>query len=104
MTAMTENVETPATEQPQQQRRTTAAVVSADLRFEIEDLYADYAACLDEGRFGEWPAFFTETCTYKVVPRENFDRGLPLCTIWAESRGMLEDRVVLVRDFLASLA
>jgi len=73
-------------------RRT--ASVPAEIRFEIADLYAEYAACLDEGRFEEWPDFFTEDCTYKIVPRENFDRGLPLCTVWAESRGMLQDRVV----------
>jgi salicylate 5-hydroxylase small subunit len=68
--------------------------LSAELRFEIADLYAEYAACLDEGRFEEWPDFFTEDCTYKIVPRENFDCGLPLCTVWAESRRMLQDRVV----------
>lgn len=71
-----------------------AAAIPAELRLEIDALYADYAACLDEGRFDEWPLYFTETCTYKIVPRENFDRDLPLATIWAESRGMLEDRVV----------
>jgi salicylate 5-hydroxylase small subunit len=70
------------------------ASIPAELRFEIADLYAEYAACIDEGRFEEWPDFFTEDCTYKIVPRENFDRGLPLCTVWAESRGMLQDRVV----------
>jgi salicylate 5-hydroxylase small subunit len=69
-------------------------IVPTDLRAEIADLYADYAACLDEARFADWPGFFTEVCTYKVVPRENYDRSLPLSTIWAESRGMLEDRVV----------
>lgn len=68
--------------------------IAAELRFEIEDLYAEYAACIDEGRFAEWPEFFLEECTYKIVPRENFDRGLPLCTVWAESKGMLQDRVV----------
>jgi salicylate 5-hydroxylase small subunit len=71
-----------------------ADVLTPELRFAVQDLYADYAACLDEARLDEWPGFFTDVCTYKVVPRENYDRGLPLATIWAESRGMLEDRVV----------
>ena len=70
------------------------AAIPVELRFEIQDLYAEYAACIDEGRFQEWPEFFLEECTYKIVPRENFDRGLPLCTVWAESKGMLQDRVV----------
>jgi len=29
-----------------------------ELRLELEALYADYAACLDEERFEEWPDFF----------------------------------------------
>ena len=63
------------------------------LRLEVEDLYARYIACLDQRRYDEWPGFFTEACVYKLQPRENFDRGLPLCTLSFESRGMLKDRV-----------
>jgi len=63
------------------------------LRLEVEDLYARYAACLDQRRYEEWPEFFTEECVYKLQPRENFDRGLPLCTLAFESKGMLKDRV-----------
>ena len=63
------------------------------LRLEVEDLYARYIACLDQRRYDEWPEFFTEECIYKLQPRENFDRGLPLCTLSFESRGMLKDRV-----------
>lgn len=60
---------------------------------ELQALYADYCACLDEGRYGDWPGFFTEDCIYKVIPRENHERGLPLATLAFESRGMLKDRV-----------
>lgn len=60
---------------------------------EVQALYVDYCACLDEGRFNDWPSFFTEDCVYKVIPRENHDRGLPLATLAFESRGMLIDRV-----------
>lgn len=63
------------------------------LRFEIEDLYAGYIACVDSGRLEAWPEFFTENCVYKIIPRENHDRGLPLATLAFESRGMLKDRV-----------
>lgn len=56
-------------------------------------LYADYAAALDQGEWDKWPGFFTEVCTYKLQPRENYDRGLPLATLAFESRGMLKDRV-----------
>ena len=74
--------------------------IDAALRFEIEDLYTAYSACLDEKRFEEWPAFFTEACVYKVIPRENHERGLPLCTLSFESKGMLKDRVYAVTQTL----
>lgn len=70
-----------------------APIVDVELRLEIHDLYAAYAMCLDHGALEEWPEFFTEECVYKLVPRENFDRGLPLATLSFESRGMLKDRV-----------
>jgi salicylate 5-hydroxylase small subunit len=76
--------------------RRLTATLSAGLRFELEDLYADYTACIDEGRFTEWPDFFLDECSYKIVPRENFERDLPLCTVWAESKRMLRDRAVAI--------
>lgn len=69
------------------------AYTDSALRFQLEDFYAAYCACLDEGRYGEWPEFFTDDCVYKVQPRENYDRGLPLATLAFESKGMLKDRV-----------
>lgn len=68
------------------------------LRLEVEELYAAYAGALDEWRLDEWPRLFTEQCTYRVIPRENHERGLPLCIILCESRGMLEDRVNALRE------
>lgn len=60
---------------------------------ELLVLYADYAAALDQAHWEKWPDFFTENCTYKLQPRENHDRGLPLATLAFESKGMLKDRV-----------
>lgn len=60
---------------------------------EIDQLYADYAAALDQERFDDWPEFFVEDGSYKLQARENFDRGLPLALMALESRGMLKDRV-----------
>ncbi|WP_321967841.1 aromatic-ring-hydroxylating dioxygenase subunit beta [Burkholderia cepacia] len=60
---------------------------------ELLGLYSEYAAALDQGEWEKWPGFFTETCTYKLQPRENHERGLPLATLAFESRGMLKDRV-----------
>lgn len=59
----------------------------------LQALYTDYALALDAGDLERWPGFFTEDAVYKLQSRENFDRGLPLCTLAFESRGMLKDRV-----------
>ena len=69
-----------------------------DLRREVEDIYAEYVACLDEGELERWPEFFTEECLYQVIPRENYERQLPLALMLCESKGMLKDRVAAVRQ------
>jgi salicylate 5-hydroxylase small subunit len=63
-------------------------------------LYADYAAVLDAADWERWPGFFTADCRYRVQPRENFDQGLPLCTMAFESHGMLRDRVYGISNTL----
>jgi len=67
------------------------------LRLELEDLFAAYAACLDDGELERWPEFFTDDCRYEIIPRENFERGLPLAVVRCESKGMLIDRVAALR-------
>jgi 3-phenylpropionate/cinnamic acid dioxygenase small subunit len=69
-----------------------------ELRLELEELYADYVDCLDGGRYEDWPAFFTEDCLYRIVPRENQDRGMPIATVHCEGRGYLMDRVQAIRN------
>jgi 3-phenylpropionate/cinnamic acid dioxygenase small subunit len=74
------------------------AMSRRDLRLELEELYAEYVACLDEERLEEWPEFFTEDAVYRIIPRENFERGLPIATLHCESKGYLQDRVVAIRQ------
>jgi salicylate 5-hydroxylase small subunit len=74
--------------------------VSIELRLEIADLLQAYGAALDHDELEQWPQFFTEDCFYQVIPRENYDRGLPLALIRCESKGMLEDRVYAIRETL----
>lgn len=68
--------------------------------FSIQQLYADYAAAVDSGNWDSWPEFFTEQCTYKIQPRENFERGFPLATLALTSKGMLKDRVYGIQETL----
>ena len=68
--------------------------------FELTQLYADYASAVSSGQWDLWPEFFTDECSYRLQPRENFDRGFPLATLSFESKGMLKDRVYGVRETL----
>jgi anthranilate 1,2-dioxygenase small subunit len=72
--------------------------LSPELRLRIADLYAAYAEALDDGALERWPDFFTADCVYKVVSRANLERRLPLAIIYCESRAMLQDRVVALRQ------
>jgi salicylate 5-hydroxylase small subunit len=69
--------------------------VTVDLqtRQDIADLYAAYANCIDDGRYDEWPDFFTEDAWYRVVPRENYEAGLPLSTMSLKGKAMMKDRI-----------
>jgi 3-phenylpropionate/cinnamic acid dioxygenase small subunit len=66
-------------------------------RLELEDLYAEYVAALDEERFEDWVELFTDDCLYRIVPRENAERGLPVAVMHCEDKGYLRDRVVAIR-------
>jgi anthranilate 1,2-dioxygenase small subunit len=64
----------------------------------VEDLLDRYIECLDEERLEEWPEFFTDNATYRIVPRENVERGYELATMSCDSKGMMVDRVVAIRN------
>jgi salicylate 5-hydroxylase small subunit len=66
----------------------------------LVQLYADYASAVDSGDWDLWPEFFVDDCRYRLVPRENHERGLPLATLSFESKGMLKDRVYGIRETL----
>jgi salicylate 5-hydroxylase small subunit len=67
---------------------------------QIVQLYADYAQAVDSGDWDLWPEFFTDDCLYKLIPRENHERGFPLATLFFESKGMLKDRAYGIRETL----
>lgn len=68
--------------------------------FDLNQLYASYASAVSSGQWELWPEFFTEECSYRLQPRENYDRGFPLATLSFESKGMLKDRVYGIRETL----
>jgi len=74
--------------------------IDAQDYLQLAHLYAEYAQAVDSGQWDLWPTFFVEQCSYRLQPRENHERGLPLATLSFESRGMLEDRVYGIRETL----
>jgi anthranilate 1,2-dioxygenase small subunit len=68
-----------------------------ELQLAVENLLARYVHALDDGRLEEWPEFFVESGRYRITTSENFERGLPLSIIYADSRAMLRDRVTALR-------
>ncbi|EYS98356.1 salicylate hydroxylase [Cupriavidus sp. SK-4] len=68
--------------------------------YALLSLFADYTSAVDNGDWDRWPEFFTEDCLYRVQPRENHERGLPLATLSLESKGMLKDRIYGIRETL----
>ncbi|MGC2202464.1 MAG: aromatic-ring-hydroxylating dioxygenase subunit beta [Stellaceae bacterium] len=67
-------------------------------RTAVFDLLAEYGALIDAGQFDEWLGLFAEDCRYQIVPRENFDRGLPAALVFCDSRAVLEDRIRALRE------
>ena len=47
----------------------TAPHLAFDDYLAIARLYSEYALAVDSGDWDLWPEFFTEDCTYKLVPR-----------------------------------
>jgi anthranilate 1,2-dioxygenase small subunit len=64
----------------------------------VSRLNAEYARAIDDDRLEDWPGFFVERCLYKITSADNHRKGLPAGLVYADSRGMLEDRVAALRD------
>ncbi len=74
------------------------AVMSFEIVQRIEQLQWDYATCIDDEHYTQWPAFFTERCLYRITSRENHKRNQPFGFMFCDSRGMLSDRIASLRN------
>ena len=61
-------------------------------------LNAEYARAIDDDRLEDWPDFFAEPCLYSITSADNHRRGMPVGIIYADSKGMLKDRVAALRE------
>jgi anthranilate 1,2-dioxygenase small subunit len=66
----------------------------AEEMIEVAALMARHGQLVDAGRLNEWMDLFAQECVYRIVPRENFDRGLPVTLLQCDNRRQLRDRVV----------
>ena len=66
----------------------------------LGQLLADYVVPVAAADWDAWCDLFTDDCSYKLIPRENHERGLPLATMDFESKGMLRDRAYAIRETL----
>ena len=69
---------------------------AADLS-RVAKLNADYARAIDDDRLEDWPGFFSESCLYTITSADNHRQGLPAGLMYADSNGMLRDRVSALR-------
>ena len=70
----------------------------SDVASLINHVQNAYARCIDSGKLEAWPDFFEDNCTYKITTADNFSQGLEAGVIFANSRGMLLDRVASLRE------
>ena len=76
------------------------AAAPAETQLLVDRFNALYGSLLDDGDYEGWVGLFMPDCLYKVIPRENFDAGLPLATMALEGEGMLRDRIYGITNTL----
>src|SRR6476469_5331667 len=61
-------------------------------------LQAAYIRCIDNNELEAWPEFFLERCLYVVTTAENHKLGYQSGIIYADTKGMLIDRIAALRQ------
>jgi 3-phenylpropionate/cinnamic acid dioxygenase small subunit len=64
----------------------------------LSRLNAEYARAIDDDRLEDWPDFFADPCLYTITSADNHRQGMPVGVIYADSKGMLKDRVAALRE------
>ena len=72
--------------------------VSGDARQIISDLIIDYAHAIDDDHLESWADFFTDDCSYRIINRENHEKGRVVGIMDCSSKGMLQDRILALRE------
>lgn len=64
----------------------------------LSALNAAYARCIDNDQLEQWPDFFLDRCLYVITTAENHEARMQAGIVYADSRAMLQDRVLAMRD------
>jgi anthranilate 1,2-dioxygenase small subunit len=64
----------------------------------LKNALSAYARCIDDQAGVGWPEFFDDECLYLVTTAENYRQGLEAGLIYADSKGMLEDRISALHE------
>ena len=71
---------------------------AATLQPVLAQINAEYARALDDDRLEDWPEFFTDPCLYVITSADNHRQGFAAGVVYADSKGMLHDRVAALRQ------
>jgi anthranilate 1,2-dioxygenase small subunit len=72
--------------------------VTTDVYRLIAQTQAAYARAIDADRLEDWPGFFDDPCLYMITTADNHKEGLEAGLVFANSMGMLKDRVSALRE------
>jgi anthranilate 1,2-dioxygenase small subunit len=73
-------------------------VITPDILQRVEQLQTEYANCIDEERYQDWPNLFVEQGLYKIISRENHRKGMPFGFVYCDNRNMLRDRIASMKN------
>ena len=69
-------------------------MIDLDERLMIGELLARHGQLIDAGGLIAWMDLFAKDCSYRIVPRDNYDRGYPVTLLQCDNRAQLHDRVM----------
>ncbi|MDB5822436.1 MAG: terephthalate 1,2-dioxygenase [Herminiimonas sp.] len=72
--------------------------VSPEVVQRVEMLQMEYANCIDDERYQDWPNLFVEQGFYQIISRDNYRKKLPFGFLYCDNRRMLRDRIMSMKS------
>jgi anthranilate 1,2-dioxygenase small subunit len=74
------------------------ALSEARLYMLLNQTQTAYSRCIDDRNAEGWPDFFDDECLYVVTTSDNYREGMRAGLIYADSKGMLRDRISALNE------